>query len=275
MVNVCHVNQSVNGGPPFMNLLVLQISDIHFKSENYLIRDRIDAIKRAVQGNAPGKAACLIAMTGDVAFSGKLSEYAVAHQFFNQLRAALSSSMPSMQIEEVFVPGNHDCDFPAMSRLREVSINDTLATPPATAQDDTSLIETCLQAQDNFFQFMNTRTQREQNIGEPDTTSRLSYTREFNIAGKRILAQCYNTAWMSQLHETPGRLLAPVWLNREVSEPADLMLTLFHHPYNWLEPINGKAFRKQVEQSSDIILTGHEHVSEQYSKKTIREETVD
>jgi hypothetical protein len=32
-----------------------------------------------------------------------------------------------------------------------------------------------------------------------------------------------------------------------------------HHPYNWLEPMNARAVRRAMEESSDIILTGHEH----------------
>ena len=34
---------------------------------------------------------------------------------------------------------------------------------------------------------------------------------------------------------------------------------MFHHPYNWLNPKNGRAFRRNVEGVANIILTGHEH----------------
>ena len=37
------------------------------------------------------------------------------------------------------------------------------------------------------------------------------------------------------------------------------MLSMFHHPYNWLEADNARAFRKHIETTSDVVLTGHEH----------------
>ncbi len=40
-----------------------------------------------------------------------------------------------------------------------------------------------------------------------------------------------------------------------------MLVTIFHHPYNWLEANNARAFRKALESISDVILTGHEHDS--------------
>jgi len=257
-----------------MKILLLQLSDIHFKFAENPVCMRIKAIKSAVQGSDPDFSACLIAMTGDVAFSGSETEYALAHAFFDQLRNELLTIRPDMQVEEVFVPGNHDCLFPTHHRARATLIADVLNTPPSENDSDQSVVEDCLRVQDNFFKF--THIRQPGNVYDGSSVSkRLHWTRELNIGGQHIRVLCYNTAWMSQINEKAGELLAPTWMKTMEGPPVDLTLTLFHHPYNWLDPINGKAFRKQVEQSSDIVLTGHEHVPEQYGKQTIHGENVD
>ncbi len=41
---------------------------------------------------------------------------------------------------------------------------------------------------------------------------------------------------------------------------------MFHHPYGWLEPQNAREFKVFVEERSDLVLTGYEHVSDAYIK---------
>jgi len=77
--------------------------------------------------------------------------------------------------------------------------------------------------------------------------------------GERILFRCCNTAWASRLKEIPGQLYYPVDCLRNQEGTPALAITLFHHPYNWLTPTNGRAFRERVQEVSDLILTGHEH----------------
>ena len=81
---------------------------------------------------------------------------------------------------------------------------------------------------------------------------------KFEHKGEVILFSCFNTAWVSELREKPGDMFFPI---EYMPSPhgVDLVVSLFHHPYNWLMPENGRAFRKHIEGISDIILTGHEH----------------
>jgi hypothetical protein len=37
------------------------------------------------------------------------------------------------------------------------------------------------------------------------------------------------------------------------------LISIFHHPYEWLEAGNARAFRKHIGTTSDLVLTGHEH----------------
>lgn len=254
-----------------MKLLVVQLSDVHLKNADNIVLSRVAAIKQAVQGVDPSFAACLVAMTGDVVFSGQKEEYDVAETFFDQIRKGIQSIRPGIQVEEVFIPGNHDCVLPTNKiSARKVITGHLLQSGSSTDQPDVALVQDCLEAQDNFFEFLARRSSGGMKLQE--VSDRLHYTVELTLADQRLVIYCYNTAWMSQRNEQPGQLLAPIWLSQDQKPNVDLVLSLFHHPYGWIEPINAKAFRKLIEETSDIVMTGHEHVSDQYSKQTIRGE---
>ncbi len=46
------------------------------------------------------------------------------------------------------------------------------------------------------------------------------------------------------------------------------MITAFHHPYPWFSPETMPHFKQIVEQTSDVIVTGHEHNPSIYLKKS-------
>jgi hypothetical protein len=70
---------------------------------------------------------------------------------------------------------------------------------------------------------------------------------------------CFNTSWVSKIKEVQGSIFYPVDIINIPTSNVDIVISMFHHTYNWFQPENGRAFRKLVEKSSDIILTGHEH----------------
>ena len=80
----------------------------------------------------------------------------------------------------------------------------------------------------------------------------------------------------SVLHEKPGSLTIPdILLNSKAPERTpDYVVSLFHHPYNWLSQYNVRTFRKHIDATSDLILTGHEHDADNYAKYTRRGESM-
>ena len=91
---------------------------------------------------------------------------------------------------------------------------------------------------------------------------------QLSVGGRNVVFRLINSAWQSRMHESrsltlPVSFLAPKF----VATPApDLVVTAFHHPYNWFEPTNGKDLRKLLEAQSDLIITGHEHSADTYTK---------
>jgi len=105
-----------------MKLLLLHLSDIHFKESEGQnpVLSRTEQIAAAAASTAPSARCCFVVVTGDIAFSGKQAEYAFADKFFSELRDHLCTRLPKCDPHFVLVPGNHDCDFSQLDRVREV-----------------------------------------------------------------------------------------------------------------------------------------------------------
>jgi hypothetical protein len=237
-----------------MKFAIVHLSDIHIKNAKDPVLARIDKIADAVRGVSYDIEFCVIAITGDIAYSGKEDQYVLASDAIKKLAARLpQDSNANLPVKVVVVPGNHDCDFGVAMKGRDLLLKSSdLHTDPIP---DESIVKICTEVQGQFFDFRDT-------VCDSDTISRdcrVYYEYRFEVDGGDILFRCCNTAWMSQLHEKPGSLALPVGLLLDQDRPASVVFTLFHHPYNWLSPDNGRAFRKRVEEISDIILTGHEH----------------
>ena len=98
----------------------------------------------------------------------------------------------------------------------------------------------------------------------------LLYSHSFKVDATTIRVNCFNTAWVSTNPEVAGQLVFPIATldTNELSE-GGLVISVFHHPYNWLVPDNARLFRRLIESSSDVVLTGHEHESSMYEKQNV------
>ena len=94
------------------------------------------------------------------------------------------------------------------------------------------------------------------------------YSHAFDVNGQKLQVNCFNTAWLSTNPEIPAQLVFPIdRLNHSSESFGDLVVSAFHHPYNWLMPENARVFRTHVESTSDIVLTGHEHEPSVFAKQ--------
>ena len=107
-----------------MKVVILHLSDIHFVDGDNLICTRLQKIVAAVRSVEHKFDTCLLLVSGDIAFSGKQSEYAIATAFFSELQTELQGVQPGLTVMSVFVPGNHDCDFRKTNEdVREALLN--------------------------------------------------------------------------------------------------------------------------------------------------------
>ena len=214
----------------------------------------------------------MIAMTGDLAFSGSESQYLTGWLFLDEIRRELGLAVTCragadcVPVDIIAIPGNHDCDFSVTSKLRDIVVDGVLANRQTAFERP--IVDTCTSVQSTFFQALESFCTMGPGAALENYPSRLAYQYRISVGASHVRALCFNIAWLSRLHEGQGSLFIPeetVPIERDPSD--DLVIALFHHPYNWMESNAARAFRKRVEAIADIILTGHEHDSTSRSQQ--------
>jgi predicted MPP superfamily phosphohydrolase len=248
-----------------MQILILHLSDIHLKTDRRLnkVLDRVEAITAALQRVVASAEACFIVISGDIAFSGQSEQYAQAIELISGLKTGLTAAASTTNVHVVVVPGNHDCDFSMSSGTRSFILENIKVKDSEAINED--IVGEMTAVQDAFFRFA-AEVEGEGGEGVREGGRRLYYELHFNIKGFKVGFNCLNAAWMSRLHELQGQMVFPMHLVKGGDEAADLNISVFHHPDRWLESSNSRPFREYVEYASNIILTGHEHISDNYVK---------
>jgi hypothetical protein len=255
------VNQVLSYNPyliwikPTMQIALLQLSDIHIKTGQEPILSRADKIKDACHAAAPNATGFAIVLSGDVAFSGLAEQYDIAFAFLTELGKKLLTLPPVEAVEFIAVPGNHDCDFATESDIRQYLLQDIQALYESGIHQSSDRAKAILEVQKNFFTFEG-KLAKGKEIG---VDQRLNYARIVQFGNYSIRFQCYNTAWLSRKKELQSKLFLPDDAIEPALAEANICASVFHHPYNWLDSNNYRLLRDAVEQTSDIVFTGHEH----------------
>ena len=185
----------------------------------------------------------------------------MALDFFLSLKEAMAEFSVSSD-KFVFIPGNHDCNFDDPNTIRQVIIRDTIRGASDITKIDNEIVRKCLEVQNQYFRFISLFSKNPLTI-----LSKLYTDHRFTVADKMVVFRSFNTAWMSDLEEKQGQLFFPMHLmDNAHSLDGDLVITLLHHPFRWFESDNARSFAKHVEATTDLILTGHEHVHARYEK---------
>jgi hypothetical protein len=251
-----------------MKLLILQLSDIHICDADDPVLIRGDKIVEAVRNVAYDLDLCVVVISGDVAYSGRDDQFMLALDFLQKIRDRLRSDLHSdCPVEFAIVPGNHDCDFDAGGPTRIMLLDGVLAQGK-NAVIDTPMMKVCTEVQNQFFGLRDVLSEV-----APVVTDQLYWEYSFEKNGERVLLRCCNTAWASRIKERAAQLYFPVDRLKKADAAAQLVITVFHHPYNWLVPPNHRDFRAKVEEASDIVLTGHEHEVTIRSQRSSKGET--
>lgn len=235
-----------------MSLSVIHFSDIHIKGSEDLVLKRIDAIKSACVSSLFSHGDVVIIISGDIAFSGEKQQYILAKNLIDTISRYIFDQKES-RVHVVCVPGNHDCDF-----TKDSSVRNTLIESVRSNNIDENYYKNVSEIQCDYNYFA-------ESLGIPMD---LVLPRvEVSCGDNSVLFLLANTAWMSVLHEKPGKIIMPCHLY-ESNSPEDykVVFYVFHHPLNWLDPDNKKSFVEHVRQNADMILVGHEHARDSYEK---------
>jgi formylglycine-generating enzyme required for sulfatase activity/predicted MPP superfamily phosphohydrolase len=252
-------------------ITILHLSDIHFRKtqeeENKTSRQEvqkklIDTIKTYAKKHQNPD---FVAVTGDIAFSGKKTEYDEAWEFFKKLK-------PVLQPEPVYlvVPGNHDVKrekvrkrFSLQRIVKEDQTDEFLEDP----KDVKTFIHTKFTAFRDFCRRLNPglyqspKSQPGKEKTKEDKT-RESYYWIKNFADKEVSFLGLNSAWASEGDEDRFNIALgypQVMAALEASTQPNKIVLMHHPAFNWLKDMDSGKSRVELFKHCHLLLHGHNH----------------
>ena len=239
----------------------LHLSDFHFRADGDLFSQEVST--GAILGDLPSRLSSehplqFVVVTGDIAFSGKPSQYDLAAEFFKSLASTLGLGMDRIFV----VPGNHDVDRSLQEYLYE-GVLQKLTNQQAVDEflGHESARTALLERQSAFRAF------QDQLFVDGATTStddKLARVRALDLDGLRICVLELNSAWLSGSKDRAGRLLIGERQMINAMAVAEkyqphLTISLMHHPIDWLSEFDQRSCTGRLLPRLHISHCGHLH----------------
>ena len=245
-------------------MVIYHLSDLHFRTADDFDRQVVlRALWRDIgQQMKAGLVPDCIAVTGDIAWSGKPEEYKRAESdFFLPLL-----ERTNLNRDDIFlVPGNHDVDRDVLSDVNPekiASLCDRETVNKFIGQPRT--LSRYLASFEAYRQFEAALC----GTTYDPTTAELSYCRQLPRR-KNVVMVGLNTAWTSGYSGIPNRGSTEqghlIVGERQVidsvkqTEGAELVLMLMHHPLYWLADFDKATVEPLFTSHADFVLHGHVH----------------
>ena len=239
-----------------VNVTWLHISDFHFKSADEYQRDTVlNALLRSLPNlTARYGVPDLIFATGDIAHSGKLAEYLQASKFLDELLEITQLTRKELHL----IAGNHDVD-----RLKGKGLSRTLTSVEEAESyyDPSEPLPHLAQRQAAFLSWYNEYFSGVHNL-TPNMTA--GDVRISVINGQKIAVSAFNSAVFSFDDNDHSKL----WLGSRCIDAVETQLnlhpdafriSLIHHPFDWLSPLEQAKVKTRIRSLSDVVLSGHLH----------------
>ena len=248
--------------PDYKPIRILHLSDVHFRASKAGDADPVlgafaDFVKKDVKDE--GLAPDLVVISGDLAFSGRDEEYALARGWLDgQLWPALPSRMQRHRL--LLVPGNRDVDrstvSPGVRSMQDGLLNKRTQADIAALLGGDHDRDNMLRRHAAYMEFVAGW------YGEPQPLP--WWQRVIEIRGTRLHVVGLDTAWMSCGDEDRGRLLLGRYqltqtVMTEQAKSAAWCIALLHHFWEYLAEFDHHAARRDVHQHCDLPLRGHLH----------------
>lgn len=249
-----------------MKVALIHLSDIHLRTDKENPVFSGDASITAVAAAASARLsaheieACFIALTGDIAYHGLPDEYELAKSTLKALQEELVARIgTTVPLHMVVVPGNHDCDF--KTRYPQNDARERLLATEGLETISTFSVEIVTALQAPYRAFATAAQPSDQRrVHAPGPCVEVH---DFSLPGGLTRFYLLNTAWMSEVEEIQGRLVLPTAGLHLLDGPQPaLSVVLQHHPRNWLRESNARDVARRLETLADVIITGHEHESD-------------
>ena len=239
----------------------LHISDLHMRESETAQREAVlSAMLEDIRnrGKARGQPDFVV-VTGDLAFSGRRSEYELVAKFLGELANSVG-----LTPEQIFcVPGNHDVQR-ERSKMSFRGARDALESEVDVYRflADDAERETLLLRLERFREFESAfflEQEREY------TEDGLGYVSTVEVEDLRVAIVGLNSSWLSEGGvNDEGKLIIG---ESQVKNAIDIakrrlphvMLALQHHPFDLLRRFDRRPVQHRIEQACQFLHCGHLH----------------
>ena len=239
----------------------LHLSDFHFRAGDDKFSQDVscDALARDIPSRLSDEFPLqFIVVTGDIAFSGQISEYELALGFFTSLLDNLGLDPDRLCV----VPGNHDVD-----RSRQSYMYDGVRARLTNQRDVDDFLgleaeRMQLMTRQSAFREFRERLLVDSQVSE--TAEGLARARNYDLSGFRMCVLEMNSAWLSGDKDRQGNLLVGERqligaLTLAESHRPHLTVALTHHPMDWLAEFDRMACYNRMVPQVDVFHSGHLH----------------
>ncbi len=237
----------------------IHISDLHFRESiawdgSPVLKSLLTDITKVTEQYAITPS--FVVVSGDIAFSGKASEYKKAGDFLDQLLKI--TKLPKNRL--FIAPGNHDVD--------RAFITQDIIRSQKTLKDRTSISEVLLtpaKAKMFFKRFRGYSEFIREYLGSKSfLLGDGNYGTTVFTAGEiRTKISCLNSAWLSQEQNERNKLcIGEPQADITTKGGGALRIAVFHHPLNWLTPFDSRDVEPILYGNNDFLLVGHAHYPE-------------
>ena len=253
---------------------IVHFSDIHLSYEhledfqNFIMKAIIKDLKKHIKG---GKAIDIIAFSGDLIDRGGMSfgnDLEIALDFFNEfVIEPISKELNIPKNRFFFCQGNHDMNRSYDEKFEEKGLSDTLVT---TDEINEYMNKKTLKGSKRILKFKEFEKKYYSNYDNKYEISDFNSIFKLELDDYTIGINCINTAWRCYDSEKDkGKLIIgeKQFTNfRSILESCHTTIALMHHHIDWLSDVDKSSTRKFLHKDYKVILCGHVHESENWSK---------
>lgn len=241
-----------------MGIGFVHLSDIHFGQEkggqvdihNDIKDCLIDDVRFVAKNLESGRASGVI-VTGDIAFGGRLEEYAAAGDWLDKVAEAAGCGISDIQV----VPGNHDINRDNITPLTEIML-ERIVAEGEPALDSFLSSET-----DRNVLFQRFSGYQSFALGYRcplDTNAELVEERVAKLApGRSIRFIRLNSALACSNNDEKGKLLLGARQRILKPKPGEELVVLCHHPVHWFQDHEDAWLF--ISNRARVFISGHEH----------------
>jgi formylglycine-generating enzyme required for sulfatase activity/calcineurin-like phosphoesterase family protein/energy-coupling factor transporter ATP-binding protein EcfA2 len=236
---------------------ILHLSDIHFKrgkhDDNPAFRRDVQnkmvaAIEDHIKDNEP---LGFVAVTGDIAFSGKKHEYDEALKFFDQLKPILPGN-----VEILVVPGNHDVDRDKINKLFPIQKN--------IVQDGN--VDEFFKIKKNIREYVDVKFKAYRKFVGALNPGLYKKSGDYfwvkDLPDKGVSFWGLNSSWACEGDDDQTNIALgyPQVMDALAESNIDNRILLIHHPLSgWFHDMDFRRWNGEVIANCGLILHGHEH----------------